>query len=1127
MNNSLSPFDNLIIRVGLQRQLRDSLTGRLTLVIAPAGYGKTTLLRQWLQSIPSALPRVSYTVEEADNTPAHFLRGLCAAIRAWLPVDKFLPDVDENQESLSFPLSIVFRKAAELTHSDWLLLLDDYHCITNPAIHQALDALLNLPTWPVHLVIASRMQPRLTAIARLRVEGRLIELDERDLRFTSKEILSLFTADDLHLDDAQLSHVAERTEGWPAALRLLCQASHRASGMNLENLLKHMGAQNAMFDYLAGQVLNGQPLPVQRFLRRTALLPYLSASLCDAFLNSTDSSAILDTLCREHIFITPFAEALEPLFRYHGLFAEFLCGCLEQEEGSLAVRDWRRRAAACLMERQTGDTPSRIAAVSAAIQHWIAAGEPAAAADAIESVAELLDWGQLYTLGKWLEALPADVIDARPRLLVALGLLREKECRWNEALAALDRAGQGLTAGGAQAYLLVRVWVRQAWVYHRQGLYGRVSDLCRQALEMLSNFPPSPLASPHASLAHERAEVYMLLGANDFETGHLEEALQADEQALRHFRESGDRIGEARALSHLADVYGARGRLAEYIEAERTALQLYDELGSFRATSSLVGLADAYRQLGEYDLSRDMLDRALRLVDANPDPLIRGYALFLLGHWQRERGERPAARSSYEEARSLGEKLREPALLGEPRRGLALLALEAGDLPEAFRQAEATLKQMRSIGYRALEGQALITYGLVLEQAGDVLQSESSFREALQLFVSMGDAFAQTNIYLYLANLYRHEGRDPEAQENFSHSLGLSRLHGYDSLFTLRERERALPLLIAALPESVPTESAAEASRLLGCIGQVAVEPLLERLETESQNAPLQERIIELLGKIGDERAIPVLDRLSRKRNLKEASQVALQLIARRPAPTLQIYTLGRFQVLRGSLPIPPSSWQPRRKTRLLFLYLLSHRPRPVARDELLDALWPDLPPDSASLALNTTFSDLRKLLEPYLGKGMPSHYLARDGDCYRFDPASSIWYDVQAFEQAARAGVASLRAAQELYRGDFLLEEPYLDWVVRERERLHSLYLNLLVSMLEAQTRQGAWHEGVDLARRILEQEPWLEEVWRAEMTCLAMLGRRSEAIQVFLAGERSLRQELGVEASAETRLLYEQLKA
>ena len=1121
-----STFGSLVTRVDLQHQLTDCLTRKLTLIVAPAGYGKTTLIRQLLQVVPPTLHPSTYTLDETDNDPAHLLNGLRCAVSAGLTGGKEISEVDENQGSLSYPLSVIFRKAAELTQSDWLLILDDYHTITNPAVHEALDALLNLPTWPVHLVIASRVPPPFVTAARLRIEGQLVEIDERDLRFTPSEILNLFEADGLSLDETQLLSLARRTEGWPAALRLVCQASHHAAPLDLETLLDRMGDENAIFDYLAGQVLNRQPLPVRHFLCRTAILPYFSVSLCDAFLDTTDSSAILDTLRRSHLFITPLAEAPDPLYRFHVLFAGFLRRCLEQDEGSLAVRALHRRAAQCFMQLRTSDKTNQIANFEIAIQQWIAAGEFASAADAVESVAELLDWGQLYTLEKWFEALPVSMIEGRPRLLVALGLLREKEGRWNEALKALEQASQVLTTASADPSLLSRVWVRQAWVYHRQGQYERVSTLCRQALDVLGDSEGQKQDSSLAQSQQELADVYLILGANEYETGHLDEAIHADEKAIQLFRETGDRIGETRAVSHLAYVYGNLGRLTDYIEAELTTLRLYDEMGSFRATSSLIGLADAYRQLGDYDRSRDMLDRSMSLVDANPDPLMRGYTLFLLGHWQRERGESAAAHSSYEEARAIGEKLREPTLLGEPRRGLALLALDEGDLREAMRQAETTLLQMRSIGHRAMEGQALITFGLVQEAAGDPSSAEASLRGALQLYLNLGDSFALANIYLYLADLYRSTGRVTEALPYFSQSLTLSRRYGYDSLFTLRERSRALPLLIAALPGPFPPESTAELIRLLNCIGEVAVDSLLGLLEKESLNMPLQKRIIEMLGKIGDERAIPTLERLSRKGPVKEVSTAALHQIAQHPAPALRVLTLGGFQVLRGNLAIAASVWQQRRKTRILFLYLLAHRPRQVPRDELLEALWPDLAPNSASLALNTTFSDLRKLLEPFLGKGMPSRYLAHEGECYWVIPSSDIWYDVQAFEKAAQAGASTLRAAQELYRGDFLPEEPYLDWVIRERERMRSTYLNLLMATLDQKMHQGAWHEGIDLARHMIEQEPWLEEVWRAQMTCLVMLGRRSEALQVYLTGACSLRDELGVEPSSETRVLYEQLK-
>jgi ATP/maltotriose-dependent transcriptional regulator MalT/DNA-binding SARP family transcriptional activator len=1122
MNPRNSSANTLVPRADLKQQLDAGLDRRLTLIVAPAGYGKTTLLMQWLQDVPPELPRVVYSIEENDNDPAHLLAGLHAAVCSSLPAGSLLPDVDENQESLSFPLSIIFHNAAGLTHSDWLLVLDDYHAIHNPAIHRALDSLLNKPDWPVHLLIASRVSPTLAAVARLRVEDQLIELDEHNLRFSSPEISSLFKNEGLYLDDPQLARVAGHTEGWPAALRLVCQASKRESGVKLEDLLDRMGDENAMFDYLAGQVLNGQPPEVRRFLYRTAVLPYLNAELCNACLDIANSSAILDNLRRGHLFITPIYAKKETLFRYHSLFAGFLRRYLEQGEGSEAVHAWQRRAAQYFMEHRADGNSERIANYQYAIQLWIDAGESASAADAIEVLAELLDWGQLYTLEKWFSGLPADEINRRPRLLIALGLLQEKKCLWSEALAALSQASHLLSSTDADRSLLVRVWVRQAWVYHRQGQYARSIELCQKAREALG----VNAGGQDGSHAHENAEVYLILGENDYETGQMDEALRADGLAIQFFRECGDRIGEMRALSHQAYVYGNRGRLAEYIEVESTVLQNYTDLGSFRATSCLIGLADAYRQLGNYDLSWEMLDRSFRMVDANPDPLMRGYTLFLLGHWQRERGERAAARSSYEEARSIGDKLHEPTLLGEPRRGLALLALDEGDYREALRQAELALQQVRSAGYRALEGQTLITLGLIQEQFGNMAQAEAHFTESLQIYDALGDTFDQAYIYLYLADLYLRDGREADAFENFSRSLALSGKYGYDSLFTIRERTLALSLLIAALPASLQAGAAAEIARLLARIGEEAVEPLLILLNQEPQNTPLQECIIELLGKIGDVRSIPALDNLSRKHAVKDAALSALRQIAQNPAPRLHVYTLGKFQVLRGSQLIPPAAWQQRRKTKLLFLYLLAHRPRPIPRDELLDALWPDLSPDSAGLALNTTYSDLRKLLEPYLGKGMPSRYLKHEGECYGFIPECPTWYDVEVFTQAVQAGASSLHAVQELYRGDFLAEEPYLDWVVRERERLRSLYLNILMEMLDRQVRQGAWHEGVNLAHQILAQEPWLEEVWRAEMTCLSMQGRRSEAIQVYLSGERNLRQELGVEPCAETRTLYQQIK-
>jgi LuxR family maltose regulon positive regulatory protein len=1115
---------SLLARPRLRQRLNEGLTARLTLLVAPAGYGKTTLLGQWLREERRKAPTAWVPLSEGDNDPVHLLGSLLAGLQAALPQGNepiAPPAGEEALASLSYALSHVFERASTSAHRPWLLVLDDYHLIANPAIHQALDTLLGLPTWRVHPIIASRSLPPLAAIARLRVEGRLAELDEADLRFTSAETQRLLESTDFQIEEREIDQVIERTEGWPVALQLIRQAAERRTGASLAAILDRMSGERPLFDYLADQVLSHQPPPLRQFLRRTALLPYLSAGLCNAFLEITDASAVLDRLERGHLFIAPLAGGPGRRYRYHTLFQAFLCRCLEQEEGAQAVEGWHRRVAACLLEFQGSGPAGRCADDTvAAIDHLLAAREWVAAADAIEAVVEMLDWGQLTRMEGWFGRLPPAVLAARPRLLLALGLLRERQCRWSEALEVLTRAEQ-LFVASHEPEEMARVLHRQAWMHFRRSQYAQARKLGEQALAYLRS---SPGQASSGSL-REQAHICRLIGGCYAETDDLKQGEQYIQESLRLFRELGDRQGEARALSNLAGtIYLNQGRLAEAIELEQRSLHILDELGSYQVCFVLGRLGDAYRMRGEYEAARSTLERLLQLTDAFQDPMMRGYALYSLGHLHRERGNQAAAHACYEEAWRLGEELQEVALRFEPRLGLALLALAAGDLREAQRHGRAALEQAQEVGFRLFEGQGLLVLGQIAAESGDVSKAEACFREALVLFQRLGTRYDLALAHLYLAHLCRQEGRDTEALAYLSESLALSREHGYDAIYAGRERRIALPLLVRALGETSKAFES-EAGRLLVQIGQEAVEPLLALLATAPDQIEVSERAIGLLGKIGDERALPALTSLRRNRGLGPLVREALDRIATAPRPPLRILALGSFQVFRGDLPIPAEAWQ-RRKSRLLLLYLLAHYPRPVPRDELLDVLWPDLPPDSGAQALNTTFSDLRRILEPYLGKGLPSRYLLRDEETLAFNPAADAWYDVQTFEQAVQAGGEAARQALELYRGDFVPEEPYVDWVLRERERLRALYLNTVVARLQERVRAGAWREGVDLARHILELEPWLEEVARELMHCLAMLGRRSEALHAYQACARVLQEELDAVPSPETRALYEQLK-
>lgn len=1085
-------------RPHLLAALERAVDARLTLVLAPAGYGKTTLLHEWAQKQTGRV--LWLALSEMDNDPAHLLQSVLASLRVYAGIS-FTPDASSP---LAYSLDQLFQQAPRPASGPWLLVLDDYHLITNPAIHQALDTALSLPAWPVHLIMSSRSQPPLTMIARLRVEGRLYELDEADLRFTPAETQSLLAANGLVVEEETARQIAGRTEGWPVALRLLCQTAQRAPHPDWAAILDRIGDERPLFDYLAGQVLEHQPPAMQDLLRRTSLLPYLNAGLCNAYLGIANAAALLDELERQHLFIARINEAADRRYRYQALFQEFLFRCLEQEEGAAAVREWRRRAAACLLAQHSGVDDQ-----AAAIEHLLAAHDWTSAAKAIEELADALDFGSLPRLEPWLARLPAEVMTASPRLLVALGQLRERQGRWAEALTALTQAERTAHQAGAVKEL-TQAYRWQAWVHFRQDHYTESIALCQQALSILP-----------AENEQEIASIYNILANCYGNLGDLEQERQYHRRALDLFRRLGAREREALILHNMAAYDLAQGLLQETRETEQTSLRILEELNSYRICFPLITLGQTYLESGEFEKARAVLERLLRLSDAYQDAIRRGYALLLLGHLHREQGHAAAARACYDEAWGIAGQTQDNFVCFELYQGQARLALDAGDLREAQRQAHLAFQRAQQLPGPQLVGQAIITLGQIADAAGDMPQAETHYTQALHLAETARAFLDQATLHLYLADLYRRDGRDEEAQAHLGQALALSQTHGYDFLFTGRERTRALPLLVRTL-EISEAPKVSEAHRLLALIGAPAVEPLLELLDTADD--AVRARVIALLGEIGDERAVPALSHLRRHRHLKEAVQAALDRIAAAPCPPLRVLALGDFQVWRGGDLIPQSAWQPRRKARLLLLYLLSQAPRCIACDELIEALWPDLAPDSARRALNTTFSDLRHILEPYLGQGQPSRYLARDEETLAF--TGEVWYDVAEFQRAMQAGGQAARQALELYRGDFLPEEPYTDWVLRERERLRARYLNVLMAWQEERMRAGAWSEGVELARRILERETWLEEVWRALMICLAQLGRRSEALHAYQECVRALRSELDSDPAPETQALYEAIK-
>ena len=401
-----SPRPNLVARPRLIERLDKGLRqGRkLTLVSAPAGFGKTTLVTDWVCGGAREVAWLS--LDEGDNDPVQILIYLIAALQQvdgsiGQTVQQLLrsPQLPPLQSLVSSLINDVTATSTDLT-----LVLDDYHFISSPVVHQLVGFLLEHQPPTVHVVISTRESlPDTLPLPRLRARGQVTEIGERDLRFAAEEIAA-FLNQTMHLDlpTEAVRAIEARTEGWIAGLQLAALALQEGRRDAEAFISAFTGDDRHVIDYLVAEVLQRQPVMVRDFLLKTVILDRLSAPLCDVVTERQDARAMLDRLDGANLLI-PLDNRRE-WYRYHRLFAEALRATLApQEERVLRQRAMRWYEAQGL--------------VSHAIGHALAAGDLDEAERLILLVAEeIMQGGNIITVRRWLDALPDERVRANGNL---------------------------------------------------------------------------------------------------------------------------------------------------------------------------------------------------------------------------------------------------------------------------------------------------------------------------------------------------------------------------------------------------------------------------------------------------------------------------------------------------------------------------------------------------------------------------------------------------------------------------------------------------------------------------------------------------------------------------------------
>jgi LuxR family maltose regulon positive regulatory protein len=494
-----SPIHTLILRPRLHTLLMKGLHTKLTVISSPAGFGKTMLLSTWIQVLATNPIHISWlSLEEGDDEPQRFWTYIIAALHRQEP-DLFEDLMDTLRIPQHTPIEYLIRELINViahTSEQFLLILDDYHLITQPEIHAAMTQLLNFQPPQLHIVVASRTDPPLP-IANLRARGQAVEIRAQQLRCTTAEAENfLRTVMGLKLPEKALQNITARTEGWLVGLQLIGLS---LQGKEITSSLIDALADNQqyIFDYLTQEVIHRQPPDVQLFLLRTSILKRLTAPLCDAVLQRSDSRYLLEQLDQSNLFIMAL-DSQRRWYRYHHLFAEALFSHLEQiHKETIPTLHYH---ASVWFAQQNLLTEAILHAFKAYEWYW--------AAELIERLPFSVIWGaseqDLIQLRHWLEQLPDDVVKARPRLCLACAQTMFQIASPTVLVNWLDTAEETLLANlnkehalspdeeviSAQAQeqrnLLGEVIAYRAWLLSMQEDGREALPLCDQARAYLA-----------------------------------------------------------------------------------------------------------------------------------------------------------------------------------------------------------------------------------------------------------------------------------------------------------------------------------------------------------------------------------------------------------------------------------------------------------------------------------------------------------------------------------------------------------------------------------------------------------------------------------------------------------------
>ncbi|MFN8473507.1 MAG: LuxR C-terminal-related transcriptional regulator [Anaerolineae bacterium] len=639
------PPTGLVSRPRLIARLNEGLRGKVTLVSAPAGFGKTTLVSEWVAVCRR--PTAWLSLDEGDSDPARFLTYLVAALQTIAPNvgAGMLSMMQSAQPPPTEVMLTALLNDISTLPDHFLLVLDDYHAIDAKPVDQALTFLVEHLPRLMGLVIATREDPQLP-LARLRARGQLTELRAADLRFTPAEAAEFLNrVMSLNLSAEDIAVLEDRTEGWIAGLQIAALSMRGRE--DIPGFIRAFaGDHRYILDYLIEEVLQRQPETVRSFLLQTAILDRLNGSLCDAVTGQERGQSQLEALERGNFFVVSLDEKRD-WYRYHHLFADVLQARLVAEQPGQAST----------LHRRASEWYERNGSSVDAIRHALAAADFERAAGLVErAVTAMRRSIQEATVLGWLKALPDTLLQVRPVLsavyagaLLATGELNGVEARLQDAERWLDTPAdrREMVVVDEEAFRRlpgsIAVW-RAGQALMRGDVDGTVK-YARQALDLVPE-------DEHL----ERGGAEGLLGLAAWMSGDLQTAYRTFAEGMAHLEKAGFVADAVNGAIALADIRTGQGRLRDAMRVYQQALRLaaaQGEPGVPGMDGIYIGMSELYREQNDLDAALQCLRRSKELSERTAFPRNRHRWYVAMAAVQQINGNLDAALDLLDEAERL------------------------------------------------------------------------------------------------------------------------------------------------------------------------------------------------------------------------------------------------------------------------------------------------------------------------------------------------------------------------------------------------------------------------------------------------------------------------------------------